>query len=122
MKLKYLLSGFLVLLPFLYSSCEEDYTPTYLNQNIVDELPYCNTLLEDSSLISNDEIRSLVCNSDEEIRRKFSPKFLSVYPEYERVDFNRYSVLVITSIIQGKVMDRSVRYYKSSSAPHYDCA
>lgn len=65
---------------------------------IVKELPAYYCLIDSSKLISPDDLEweAVLFNSEEEVKAYFSDAFLQAYPDYLKVDFSKYTLLVRT--------------------------
>lgn len=65
---------------------------------IVKELPVYCSLLDSSELVSADEINweAIAFQSEDEVKNYFSEAFLQAYPDYLKVDFSKYTLLVRT--------------------------
>lgn len=65
---------------------------------IVKELPVYCSQLDSSELVSADEINweAIAFQSEDEVKTYFSEAFLQAYPDYLKVDFSKYTLLVRT--------------------------
>ena len=65
---------------------------------IVKELPVYCSQLDSSELVSADEINweAIAFQSEDEVKNYFSEAFLQAYPDYLKVDFSKYTLLVRT--------------------------
>ena len=65
---------------------------------IVKELPVYCSQLDSIELVSADEINweAIAFQSEDEVKNYFSEAFLQAYPDYLKVDFSKYTLLVRT--------------------------
>ncbi len=65
---------------------------------IVKKLPVYCSQLDSSKLVSADEINweTIAFQSEDEVKNYFSEAFLQAYPDYLKVDFSKYTLLVRT--------------------------
>lgn len=80
------------------TGCQHDPVVYAERIEIVKELPvYCSPL-DSSKLVSVDEINweTIAFQSEDEVKNYFSEAFLQAYPDYLKVDFSKYTLLVRT--------------------------
>ena len=124
MKDKKLFGGILVIMLLILVGCNDDSVQhERINLPIEAELPVYYAPYSDTALIAESDIEfqheSLTLNSNAEVEKCLSKRFLQAYPEYAKIDFSRYSLLVFTSIQPGDIVGRKTGYYKEVTSGRY---
>ena len=80
------------------TGCQHDPVVYAERIEIVKELPVYCSQLDSSKLVSADEINweTIAFQSEDEVKTYFSEAFLQAYPDYLKVDFSKYTLLVRT--------------------------
>ncbi len=80
------------------TGCQHDLVVYAERIEIVKELPVYCSQLDSSKLVSADEINweAIAFQSEDEVKNYFSEAFLQAYPDYLKVDFSKYTLLVRT--------------------------
>lgn len=80
------------------TGCQHDPVVYAERIEIVKELPVYCSQLDSSKLVSADEINweTIAFQSEDEVKNYFPEAFLQAYPDYLKVDFSKYTLLVRT--------------------------
>ena len=99
---------FVVVLLFLIS-CTNEF-PTREQVVIQEMLPTFFCKKDSSTWVAKEEIKNkvLVLNSEKEVSENIQTSFLENYPSYLNVDFDNYTLLVITDMIGYEIVDRDI--------------
>lgn len=97
-----------------FCSCSKEDQPRTKNIPIISELEIYYRKNLPQELIKEKEIinKVLILNSEDEVEKEFTPSFLDEFRDYTNIDFNKYTLLVRTSIVDYEIMNRKIFFYK----------
>lgn len=96
-----------------FSACNKnDDVSTFDIIPIISELPTYRMTHAEDGLISEDLFtqEAIIFQSKEQVIDFFTPDFLEKYPEYYSFDFNKYSLIIATTLLSRNVKKRDVYF------------